>query len=380
MNRRGVWVLMVMSALMVLVCVPKAWGQRPPETVPVGLVKESHVMSYDRSSMPSAIQLFATRTILGYSADVNQGLGRIHLTCRSKSDSINGACAESDTGNTETGTTQIALRFVEQRTGLNTDVLVTGSLQRAYGDIRCYRDFWNNVDRPLTTTMSPQCIDSYATGTGAEMALPGYELEKLVAGHWIGKLSLDLRTESSGPVVATYEFDFDLTITDHNAVSIYLPQFESTTPLVNLDARYDPIQQTVGGRTVVEMCLYDGLGSQASYLAVTARDISPRSAGNSGFSLWHDSSGSDASQRLDYTITLDHNGARVPLNNGVEEQLTGIDSSQLRLVMLPGMRQPVFCVDTPMTLDMPRVPSTSKRSGIYWGDLQLELRVPAGTP
>jgi len=190
---------------------------------------------------------------------------------------------------------------------------------------------------------------------------------------------MELR-DLAGGTVATYEFAFDVTITDHNAVSIYFPQFESTTPLVNLDARYDPIQQTVGGRTVVDMCLYDGLGSQASYLAVTARDISPRSAGNSGFSLWHDSSGSDASQRLDYTVTLDHNGARVPLNNGIEEQLTGIDSSQLRLVLLPGMTQPVFCVNTPMTLDMPRVPSTSKRSGIYWGDLQLELRVPAGVP
>lgn len=254
------------------------------------------------------------------------------------------------------------------------------TLMRPMSGTDCSSDYWASARRPVWHAEVQRCGTDYSAGLGVDLRIQAADLERLVAGSWHAELSLLFVDVIGGSEMASYTFSLDFTITDHNAVSIYFPQFESTTPLVNLDARYDPIQQTVGGRTVVEMCLYDGLGSQASYLAVTARDISPRSAGNSGFSLWHDSSGSDPSQRLDYTVTLDHNGARVPLSNGVEEQLTGIDSSQLRLVMLPGMSQPVFCVNTPMTLDMPRVPSTSKRSGIYWGDLQLELRVPAGTP
>ncbi|WP_268592082.1 CfaE/CblD family pilus tip adhesin, partial [Escherichia coli] len=75
-----------------------------------------------------------------------------------------------------------------------------------------------------------------------------------------------------------------------------------------------------------------------------------------------------------------HNGARIPLRNGVEEQLRNIDTARLRLVMLPGMSQPVFCVPTPLTLDTPRVPIDGKRSGAYQGDLKVELRLPTSRP
>jgi len=66
--------------------------------------------------------------------------------------------------------------------------------------------------------------------------------------------------------------------------------------------------------------------------------------------------------------------------NGVEQQLHGIDTAQLRLVMLPGMRQPVFCVPTPITFDIPRVPISTQQAGTYFGELQVELRVPTTTP
>lgn len=379
MNRRGVWVVMVMSALMVLVCVPKAWGQRPADVEPLrGTVEQKVVQAWDRASIPGEIVLLPARTVLGNDLDVTKHYRSLHLVCDSEHDSRNGRCLAAGNDENGSGHSRVLLEFVEQRSGLTTAIDVVGYLQRIESVNRCEPSFWSRYERPIWTRYGAVCGASLQSGTGVALSVPASSLEALVAGRWTASLRLNLR--SSIESFATYIFNFDFTITDHNAASIYFPQFESTTPLVNLDARYDPIQQTVGGRTVVDMCLYDGLGSQASYLAVTARDISPRSAGNSGFSLWHDSSGSDPSQRLDYTVTLDHNGARVPLSNGVEEQLTGIDSSQLRLVMLPGMSQPVFCVNTPMTLDMPRVPSTSKRSGIYWGDLQLELRVPAGTP
>ena len=39
-----------------------------------------------------------------------------------------------------------------------------------------------------------------------------------------------------------------------------------------MDLRYDPIRKVVGGYKEVDMCLYDGVGSQSEFLGVTVRD------------------------------------------------------------------------------------------------------------
>jgi len=213
------------------------------------------------------------------------------------------------------------------------------------------------------------------------MVVSADELKKLVAGHWDAELRLELHSSINGPTLASYTFKFDFTITDRDAVAIYFPHFDEISPHVGMNLRYDPITQTVGGGTTVDMCLYDGLGSQAPYLGVTVRDSGVRAPGPSGFSAWHrDSGGSGDNARLDYNVTLDYNGAPLPMRNGVEEQLTGIDTAKLKLVVLPGMSQPVFCVDTPLRLNMPRVPIAEKQPGYYRGDLKVELRVPTGVP
>ncbi len=211
------------------------------------------------------------------------------------------------------------------------------------------------------------------------MHLPSTELVRLVAGHWDAEVRLKLR-DNSGLVLATYSFSLDFTITDYDAVSIYLPEFQEAAPTVGLNLSYDPIARTVGGRAHLYMCLYDGLGSQSEYLGVTVRDSGTRPPGPTGYSVWHTDGAGGDSQRMDYTVILDHNGARIPLRNGVEEQLRNIDTARLRLVMLPGMSQPVFCVPTPLTLDTPRVPIDEKRSGAYQGDLKVELRLPTSRP
>jgi len=201
-----------------------------------------------------------------------------------------------------------------------------------------------------------------------------------VAGRWDAELILDLNVDINGGAVGSHTFNFDFTITDHNAVSIYFPLFDQVTPHVGLNLQYDPIAQTIGGTTKVDMCLYDGLGSQSQYLGITVRDSGARPPGPSGYSVWHTDGGSDATQRVDYTVTLDHSGTNIPMRNGVEQLLHGIDTAKLRLVMLPGMTQPVFCVPTPITLDTPRVSVSTKRPGHYSGDLKVELRVPTATP
>ncbi|MEN5264583.1 CfaE/CblD family pilus tip adhesin [Stenotrophomonas sp. TWI587] len=371
MSWRWMWVLMVVM--------PSAWAQRPPETHPVSS-SQNIVMSWDRSSIPTEIELWAPRTLLGYDY-INPGsnYGALHLVCASDSDATNGRCPTDGNPALLIGLHSIQLTFVERRSNLRTEIALKGAVQRAMSGRSCLVDFWQSAIYAPWSSYGANCASDVPSGTGVQLGVSRDELAKLVAGVWSAKLELHLQTPTRRSI-ATYSFNFELTITDHNAVSIYFPAFPNVSPLVALNAGYDPISRTIGGRTVLDMCLYDGLGSQAQYLGVTVRDTGTRPPGPSGFSLWHDTAGNDDSQHLDYTVTLDHNGTTVPLTNGVEEQLHGIDTAQLRLVMLPGMSQPVFCVPTPMTLDIPRVPVSTKRSGIYWGDLKVELRVPTATP
>jgi len=376
MKRRGVWtVMLVMASLLVM---PKAWGQRPPDQGPANH-SQSIVLSWDRSSMPGTLDLIPSKTVFAYERATTLDYGRLFFTCESNSDSSTGRCPTADTGEASSGTSHIPVRFTEQRSGMNVDVDVSGELLRIDSTLACQSDYWNGQPYALWSSSATECNFRLPAGTGGGMRINGAQFEKLVAGRWSARLLLALR-KPAHQQLAMYEFNFDFTITDRNAVSIYFPAFENVSPLVQLNAAYDPIGHTVGGRTVLDMCLYDGLGSQAQYLGVTVRDRGGHPPGPSGYSLWHTDGGTDDTRRLDYTVSLAHSGATVRMPNGVEQQLHGIDSAQLRLVMLPGMSQPVFCVPTPITFDIPRVPISTQQPGIYFGELQVELRVPTTTP
>ncbi len=376
MRRCGRWG-MVVCVLAVLA--PQAMAQQPPETDPTPIVQEV-TLEWDRSSMPGDLEIWPDRTVLGFSRDVTRKLGQIHLTCRSSVDPSQGSCSTSGDENLSFRPSEIVLRMVEQRSGLPTDVRLKGWLRRIVSGRACSGDFWTPHVYPLNSAAWDQCSIDTPLGTGVALVLPQSELRNLVAGRWRGELKLDVRVDPAQAAMLTNTVTFDFTITDHNAVSIYFPLFDQVTPHVGLNLQYDPIAQTIGGTTKVDMCLYDGLGSQSQYLGITVRDSGARPPGPSGYSVWHTDGGSDATQRVDYTVTLDHSGTNIPMRNGVEQLLHGIDTAKLRLVMLPGMTQPVFCVPTPITLDTPRVSVSTKRPGHYSGDLKVELRVPTATP
>lgn len=379
MKRLWVWGGMLVGALVVVV--PRAWAQQPPETHPSS-DHQTITLTFDRSSPPGDVVLWAPRTVLGYSTDEALQYGKIHLTCLSSSDAASGRCPTQDTMERGAGVVQVSLIFRDRRSGYRSFLDISGSLQRAYGDGRCYRDFWNNVDRPIWSSFGADCIDSQPAGTGTSLLLPEGEVRKLVAGHWDAELVLNLRADPAGPILATYTFTFDLTITDHNNVAIYFPLFDFSAPLVDLNLQYNPISRppSIGGSTVLDMCLYDGLGSQSEFLGVTVRNRDPRPPGPSGFSVWHQDGASTDRDRVDLNVSLDHDGRKVRMANGAEQELRGIDTAKLRLVVLPGMTQPVFCVPTPLTLETPSFDASSKRNGTYEGELQVELRLPTSRP
>ncbi|MDV3511576.1 CfaE/CblD family pilus tip adhesin [Stenotrophomonas sp. C4297] len=375
---RGLMWVMLSTALVVMA--PRAFAQRPPETHPVS-THQDIVMSWDRSAMPGDVELVPPRTVLGHDPlDSERVYGGLHLVCESSTDSAKGLCPTADTEQISPEAGRIPLAFTEQRSGMRVNVPVLAAIERVMNGRQCRGDFWHGLIYLPWSSRNEDCLGDLAVGTGLHLSIPESDLARLVAGIWSARLELQLDSAISRGL-ATYSFDLAFTVTDHNAVAIYFPQFDEIAPHVGMNLRYDPIAHTVGGGTTVDMCLYDGLGSQAAYLGVTVRDSGARAPGPLGFSAWHrDSGGSGESERLDYTVTLDHSGALIPMRNGVEEQLTGIDSAKLKLVLLPGMSQPVFCVPTPLRLEMPRVPIAEKQPGYYRGDLKVELRVPTGVP
>ena len=356
-------------------------AQQPPETHP-GSEQRNVVLSYDRGTLPGDQVLWAERTVLGYSTDTNLKYGLIHLTCGSSSDSGKGRCPTEDTSDDSSAGGTIPLRFTERRSGLRTEIELHGWIQRAASVPNC-GDYWAIRQRPFWTSFGSLCIGRPAGGTGVTLSLPQRELEKLVAGRWDATLELFLRADPAGPVLATYTFTFDLTITDRDAMSIYFPEFDQVAPRVGLNIDYNPIGlPSIGGRANLDMCLYDGLGSQAEYFEVTLRDDSRSAPGRPPgmFSVWHHTGGTEDRHRLDYEVVMDHNGSRLPLHNDRVEILRGIDTARLRLVLLPGMTHPVYCVPTPLSLITPRVPASGKAEGYYQGDLHIEFTLPTAGP
>ncbi|MCF7752612.1 hypothetical protein KQ945_17770 [Bacillus subtilis subsp. subtilis] len=356
-----------------------ATAQQPVFTVPADEHRDV-VMGWDRSTMPGNIELWAPRTVLAYDSSPALPYTATHLVCDSEVDASTGRCPTQGVEGAGDGSGEIWVQVTETRSGMRATVRATGSRIRPMSGPSCFSDLWGSIARPFWHADTDRCGRHQSAGIAVQLVVPASELEKLVAGKWRGTLKLFMYDQMVGSRLATYTFAFDFTVTDRDAVAIYLPAFEHATPNVDLDLRYDPFAHTIEGRKVVDMCLYDGLGSQSAYLGVTARDTGTRTPGPTGYSVWHDDGRNEDSRRVDYSVSLDHAGTRVPMPNGVEQRLTGIDAAQLRLVVLPGMTQPVFCVPTPLTLSTPRFGSSSKEAGHYSGSLQVELRVPTLTP
>ncbi|HEL4111942.1 TPA: pilin protein [Stenotrophomonas maltophilia] len=377
MSRRWMCVLMLVCALVLVM--PRAWAQWPPETHPTDQSRDI-VMSWDRSAVPGDVELWAPRTVLGFSHDLAMKYGQIHVVCGSASDSEFGKCPTESELSSSGGTTEITLRLVELRTGLRTEIRAVGSLQRVMSGPRCSFDYWESRKHILNSAFWYRCASDEPIGTGVALIVPESELSRLVAGHWKATMRLNIKADPTALPVATATFNFDFTVTDYDAISIYFPGFDGIAPLVNMDLRYDPIRKVVGGYKEVDMCLYDGVGSQSEFLGVTVRDSGPRPPPGRDYAVWHGDGGSDDTQRLDYQVSLSYGGNRLAMKNDEEQLLRGIDSAQLRLVMLPGISQPVYCVPTPLTLETPPTPIASKRPGLYDGELTVELRVPTAKP
>jgi len=366
-------------ALALLPALPAA-AQRPPVTVPTpGTTLTTLQHAFDRAA-PQPLQLWPPRTVLGYQ-DGTHGHGGLHVTCTDVP--ARGRCPRSDSGEGPTGRRAVQLEFHEQRSGQRREIGVTGWLERIEWERTCSEDYWEKSEYPLWTSTTRECHIA-PSGTAATLQLEAMDLAALVAGRWQAELHLDVRSGLGGAVLGRQVFVLDVTVTDPGRAAIHLPGHGAAGARMDLqlELRRQPPPASVGGQGVLDMCLYDGLGSLSSQLVLIARDGGPDVPDRPPplFSVWHQGGGRALHERIDYRLQVLHGGRRLDLHPGVHTLLEGIDTAELRPVVLPGMDQPVHCVPTPLTFLTPRFPAADKREGRYEGDLTLEMRLPTRRP
>jgi hypothetical protein len=376
---RTVYRLAVAVLASLLLAKPAA-AQRPPVTLPTpGTTVTTHHHAFDRAA-PQPLQLWAPRTVLGFQ-EVDHGHGRIHVTCTDTP--ARGRCPRTDSGEGPTGRSPIQLEFHEQRSGQRRDIAVIGWLERVEWERACSNDYWDKSEYPLWTSATRECHVEPA-GTAATLEVAARDIALLVAGRWQAELHLDVRSGLGGAVLGRHVFVLEVTVTDPERAAIHFPEHgASVAPMdLQLQRRSRPLPASVGGEGVLDMCLYDGLGSLSSQLVLVARDGGPEAPGrpHGYFSVWHQRGGRAAHERIDYRLHLLHAGRRIDLAHDEHTVLDGIDSAELRPVLLPGMEQAVHCVPTPLTFLTPPFPAADKRDGRYQGELSLEMRLPTRRP
>ncbi|MFI8719126.1 CfaE/CblD family pilus tip adhesin [Stenotrophomonas sp. NPDC077464] len=250
-----------------------ALAQRPPVTLPApGTTVTTFQHAFDRAA-PLPLTLWAPRTVLGFQ-EVAYGHGSLHVTCTDTP--ARGRCPRSDTGEGPGGRRPILLEFQELRSGQRREIGVLGWLERVEWERTCSEDFWEKSEYPLWTSAVRECHIAPA-GTAATLQVEASDIVALVAGRWQAELHLDVRSGRDGAVLGRHVFVLDVTVTDPGRAAIHLPEHGGSTAQMDLQLqlRTQPPPASVGGESVLDMCLYDGMGSSSRSLVLIARDGGP---------------------------------------------------------------------------------------------------------
>ncbi len=293
--------------------------------------------------------------------------------CTSATDDQFGRCTTTVTRGGATGESAIELRFVESKTKAVTTLRVMAT-KPLYG---LKNNSWytgNTWAMGVSTD-----ITTYYDGVGINARIPADELKKFPSGgKWVATLKIKQMQRVSASEInylSTFTAKITIDVTDKNNIQVYLPEFPTATPRVDLNLRLSGAgaKTTLSGRSNLDMCLYDGYNSESTWFDVSASDdktITGRDA-NSYSVLSDGADGSDATKRIDYNVNLNYNGTNLPLPNGKTIRLEGVNNSEGRTVMLRGIPIPVVCTPTPLTLTTPSFGALAKQAGQYRGNLRI---------
>ncbi|MGZ0002856.1 CfaE/CblD family pilus tip adhesin [Burkholderia gladioli] len=295
---------------------------------------------------------------------------RNYWVCYSDTDDNYGACATKGRWGA-VGLSSVKLRFTEARSKASHTLELTGSKVMSHNN----EGKREAASRALHGASSTYERTTDPVSVSIDVRLPASELKKLPAGG-IWKAHLKLRQMQWGTYQQVAETNAEITlhVTDTKNVQIFLPEYNTTTPTVDLGlvGQVSRAGRTTGRRNI-DMCLYDGFGSNSSWFDVTVKDdqsVPQRALGS--FSVIRDgTSGQTPRERIDYGVTYLHNGQRTSLNNGEMVRLPGGNNTEVRPVYLPNIPVPVLCKPMPLTLETPEFNAKDKLAGSYTGKLRI---------
>ncbi|EBM4325288.1 hypothetical protein D0B42_25305, partial [Salmonella enterica] len=206
------------------------------------------------------------------------------------------------------------------------------------------------------------------------------ELKKITTGGvWKAHMKLNVAQWHNphwGILPNTFwESDITLDITDDSNIRIWLPQFHGSTANVVMPVipAYHALHQPgqVSAEKIVETCLYDGYSSNSRRFEVTLNSDHTDPV-TQDFLLQNMSD--PTGKPLHYQVIASppgQPGTMQHLKPGVTQTYTGINTTAIRLVMMPGLQTPAACVPWPVKIKLLPFDLSRQPAGHYSGTLSL---------
>lgn len=356
--------------------------------------RETQVTEYfDKQSAPSQINIW-TGESGGHNSDSPSLWGLNTLVCKSSSDPKNGSCATVSMGS-GTGKGTIPLRFTEKRSKLSVVLNVTNYHTDKYSQT----DYCNDVSAfylPFPSTANMTCttndgIKYKSDGTAFTAYITQTELKKIpFGGIWEASLELYLKQWTPYKTLGNWNAKFALNMSDVSNQDIYFPSFgagqgKDAQPHVDLNLRPLPggdrqILGRLSGSTSLDMCLYDGYGSNSRQFQVQLSEPpeypeNPEGRQAGKFSVYNDiGNRNEVSNRIDYGVKMyfPESNSFQDVVNGETYTLPNINTDDIRAVRLASnISNVVLCVPTPLQINTPAFNIVDKTNGHYTGKIRV---------
>ncbi|AVF36313.1 CfaE/CblD family pilus tip adhesin [Rahnella sikkimica] len=344
---------------------------------------------FDKQSIPTQVDIWTDESA-GHDSSNSAKWEHNTLVCKSSSDPKNGQCNTGPDTSGTSGVQSIPLIFTEKRSQLKVAINVSAYHNLTWSTFPCS----NSRQLYIYTSISSYCEvegSPQADGTMFTAYLTQSEIKKLpVGGVWEAKLQTLLTQWSPRATLANWNATITFNMSDNANQAIYFPGFgegqgKDAAPHVDLNLRPLPggDRQVLGklsGSTSLDMCLYDGYGSNSRQFQVQFSEPPEYPANPAGrnpgqFSVYNDiSDRSKKADRLDYGVKMyfPESNSFQDVVNGEIYTLPNINTDDIRAVRLASnIPNPVLCVPTPLQINTPAFNIVEKNNGHYTGKIRV---------
>lgn len=331
----------------------------------------------EMNSLPSNITMW-TNESGGYSTTNANLYGRNTLLCTSNSTAQYGRCPVTPSWGYTHTEPNVPITLTEKRTRAQVTISLIIRKNRWGTNDNCSNQSGGSLSPFNAVPIQTSCgFNNNETRFSAYIAQG--ELQKIpFPGIWETELRMNLMQWSPQIILARWNTNIMLNVKNTSSQQIYVPQFPTASPIIDLNLRPLPgstlNRTTMEGSNSIDICLYDGFGSNSSRIKMLLRDEGKNSINRvpGMFSIYHEDGTVGINNRLDYNVTmvdLSGSGRRTVNNN--EEMVWINPGLTARSVILPGMLHPVLCHPSNLHLITPPFSIADKKAGRYKGKLTI---------